>query len=65
MKKLIALLVTTIFLLTLFCGTIVASTAEDENCNDHSNEYAKGEQPDPKDITGINRSEYRTRNKDN
>jgi len=47
MKKLIAVLVATIFLLTLFFGTVVASTGGDEHYNDHSNEYANGEQPDP------------------
>jgi hypothetical protein len=65
MKKLIALLVATIFLLTLFCGTVVASTGGDEHYNDDSNEYAQGEQPDPDDIPGMNREEDRTRNKDN
>ena len=66
MKKVIALLVAAIFLLTLFCGTVVvASTGGDEHYNDHSNEYAQGEQPDPEEIPGMNRAEDRTRNKDN
>ena len=64
MKKAIAILVAAIFLLTLFCGTVVASTGGDEHYNDHSNEYAQGEQPDPEEIPGMNRAEDRTRNKD-
>lgn len=64
MKKAFALLAAAIFLLTLFCGTVVASTAGDEHYYDHSNEYAQGEQPDPEEIPGMNRAEDRTRNKD-
>ena len=64
MKKAITIVVAAIFLLTLFCGTVIASTSGDENYNDHSNEYAQGEQPDPEDIPGMNRQEDRTRNKD-
>ena len=65
LKKAIALLVAAIFLITLFCGTVaVASTGGDEHYNDYSNEYAQGEQPDPDDIPGMDRSEDRTRNKD-
>ena len=65
MKKLIVLFVAVIFFLTLFCGTVAASTGGDEHYNDYGNEYAQGEQPDPDDIPGMNRSEDRTRNKDN
>jgi len=65
LKKAIALIVAAIFLLTLFCGTVVASTGGDEHYNDHSNEYAQGEQPDSDEIPGMNRAEDRTRNKDN
>jgi len=64
MKKAIVVLVAAIFLLTLFCGTVVVSANGDEHYNDHSNEYAQGEQPDPEDIPGMNRAEDRTRNKD-
>jgi len=63
MKKAIVIILA-IFLLSLSCGAVVASTSGDENYNDHSNEYAQGEQPDPDDIPGMNRSEDRTRNKD-
>lgn len=64
MKKAIALIVSAILLITLFCGTVVASTGGDEHYNDNSNEYAQGEQPDPEEIPGMNRAEDRTRNKD-
>ena len=64
MKKAIVLLVAMIFFLTLFFGTVVVSANGDEHYNDHSNEYAQGEQPDPEDIPGMNRAEDRTRNKD-
>jgi hypothetical protein len=64
-KKIITLLVAAILALTLFCVSVSATTSGDENYNDHSNEYAQGEQPDPDDIPGMNRSEDRTRNKDN
>lgn len=64
LKKAIALIVSAILLITLFCGTVVASTGGDEHYNDHSNENAQGEQPDPDEIPGMNRSEDRTRNKD-
>ena len=64
MKKIAVLLIAAIFVLTLFCGTVVASTSGDEHYNDHSNEYAQGEQPDPDEIPGMNRAEDRTRNKD-
>lgn len=64
-KKIITLLVAAILALTLFCVSVSATTGGDENYNDHSNEYAQGEQPDPDDIPGMNRSEDRTRNKDN
>ena len=58
-------LIISIFVLTVLCGTVIASTSGDENYNDYSNEYAQGEQPDPDDIPGMNRAEDRTRNKDN
>ena len=64
MKKAIILIITAIFLITLFCGAVTASTSGDENYNDHSHEYAQGEQPDPEDIPGMDRAEDRTRNKD-
>ena len=60
MKKAIILIITAIFLITLFCGAVTASTSGDEN----SHEYAQGEQPDPEDIPGMDRAEDRTRNKD-
>jgi len=65
MKKAIVILIAAILLLTTVSVFAVASTSGDENYNDHSNEYAQGEQPDPDDIPGMNRSEDRTRNKDN
>ena len=64
-KKIIALLIIAILGLTLFSVSVSASTGGDEHYNDHSNEYAQGEQPDPDDIPGMNRSEDRKRNKDN
>ena len=60
----VVILVVAMFLLTVFSGGIMASASGDENYNDHSNEYAQGEQPDPDDIPGMNRAEDRTRNKD-
>ena len=65
MKKAIVVILLAVFLLNLSCGTVVASTSGDENYNDHSNEYAQGEQPDPDEIPGMERAEDRTRNKDN
>jgi len=64
MNKAIAILAAAIILLSLFCGSVIASTGGDEHYNDNSHEYAQGEQPDPEDIPGMNRSEDRTRNKD-
>ena len=65
MKKVIAILVAAVVLLTFICGTVGASTGGDEHYNDNSHEYAQGEQPDPDEIPGMNRAEDRTRNKDN
>lgn len=65
MKKAIAILIAAVFLITLFCGAVSASTSGDENYNDHSNEYAPGEQSYPDDMPGMSRAEDRTRNKDN
>ena len=53
-----------IFVAMLTFGTTIASTSGDEHYNDHSREYAQGEQPDPEEIPGMNRAEDRTRNKD-
>ena len=64
MKKTIAVLAAAIIILTLFCGSVIASSGGDEHYNDNSQEYAQGEQPDPEDIPGMDRSEDRTRNKD-
>ena len=64
MNKAIAILAATIIILSLFCGSVIASTGGDEHYNDNSHEYAQGEQPDPEDIPGMKRSEDRTRNKD-
>jgi hypothetical protein len=64
MNKAVAILAAAILLLSLFCGSVIASTGGDEHYNDNSHEYAQGEQPDPDDIPGMNRSEDRTRNKD-
>ena len=63
MKK-VLVAVLAIFILSVSCGTVIASNSGDENYNDISNEYAQGEQPDPDDIPGMNRAEDRTRNKD-
>lgn len=60
----VIMLVVVISLITVFSGSVMASTSGDENYNDYSNEYAQGEQPDPEDIPGMNRAEDRTRNKD-
>ena len=64
MKKIIALLIVLLLAITVFVGVNSSSANGDENYNDHSNEYAQGEQPDPDDIPGMNRAEDRTRNKD-
>ena len=65
MKKIIAILIAALFILTVCVAVSSASTGKDENYNDHSNEYAQGEQSNPGDIPGMNRAEDRTRNKDN
>ena len=65
MKKIIAILIVLLLALTVYIGVNTASANGDEHYNDHSNEYAQGEQPDPDDIPGMNRAEDRTRNKDN
>ena len=62
--RMLVILVVAICLVTVFCGGITATASGDENYNDHSNEYAQGEQPDTGDIPGMNRAEDRTRNKD-
>ena len=64
MKKIIIILIAALLLLTTV-SIIAVAGGGDENYNDHSNEYAQGEQPDPEDIPGMNRDEDRTRNKDN
>ena len=66
MKKSIEIIVGIViaFAVILSIGNASASTSGDENYNDNSYEYANGEQPDPDDIPGMNRSEDRTRNKD-
>ena len=64
MKKIIALLIVALFFVTISVGVSSVSANGDENYNDHSNEYAPGDQPDSDDIPGMNRSEDRTRNKD-
>jgi len=64
MKKSIVVIIITVFLLSLFSGAAIASTSGDENYNDHSKEFAQGEQPDPDEISGMKRVEDRTRNKD-
>ena len=60
-----AILIAILFVLTVCVAISTASTGGDENYNDHSNEYAQGEQPDPEEIPGMSRAEDRTRNKDN
>ena len=65
MKKIITMLIAVLLILTICIGIGSATTGADENYNDHSNEYAQGNQPDPDDIPGMNRAEDRTRNKDN
>ena len=60
----LVILIVVTCLVTVFCGGITATTSGDENYNDYSNEYAKGEQPDAEDIPGMDRAEDRTRNKD-
>ena len=64
MKKIIAIIIAALFLLTIGIGVTSVSANGDENYEDHSNEYAQGDQPDPDDIPGMNRAEDRTRNKD-
>ena len=58
-------MITAILLFATVSIIAVENASADENYHDHSNEYSKGEQPDPDDIPGMNRSEDRTRNKDN
>jgi uncharacterized membrane protein len=60
----VILLVFAVSLIAVFSVSDVASANGDENYNDYSNEYAKGEQPDPEDVPGMDRTEDRTRNKD-
>lgn len=64
MKKIIAILIALLFVLTISIGVSCVSANGDEHYNDHSNEYSQGEQPDSDDIPGMNRAEDRTRNKD-
>lgn len=64
MKKIIAIILAVLFILTVSIGISTVTANGDEHYNDHSNEYAQGEQPDPDDIPGMNRAEDRTRNKD-
>jgi len=66
MKKSILIIVGIViaFAVILSIGNAGASTSGDENYNDNSYEHANGDQPDPDDIPGMNRSEDRTRNKD-
>lgn len=64
MKKIIAIILAVLFVLTVSIGVSTVTANGDENYNDHSNEYAQGDQPDPDDIPGMNRAEGRTRNKD-
>ena len=66
MKKSIVIIVGIVIAFAVFLsiGNASAITGKDENYNDNSYEYADGEQPEPDDIPGMNRSEDRTRNKD-
>ena len=64
MKKIIAIILAVLFILTVSIGISTVNANGDEHYNDHSNEYAQGEQPDHDDIPGMNRAEDRTRNKD-
>ena len=66
MKKSIVIIVGIViaFAVILSIGNAGASTSRDENYNDISYEHSKGEQPEPEEISGMNRAEDRTRNKD-
>lgn len=64
MRKIFTIILAVLFILTVSIGISTVTANGDEHYNDHSNEYAQGEQPDPDDIPGMNRAEDRTRNKD-
>jgi hypothetical protein len=62
MKKLVVAAILLLVFASMFCGAVMASTSDDENYNDYSQEHSDGPGEAPDD--GMLRNEPRTRFKD-
>ncbi len=62
MKKIIAVGILLVIVMSVFCGAILSSVSADENYQDNSNEYSTG--PGDAPDQGMARDEPRTRFKD-